>query len=83
MDTRHVIHIYALFGSSNVIYILVFCVCLCVCFSKAEYVIYKLKEMEKITDKDIIPISKQFDKLDRCSNGKITLGDLLESSSGD
>ncbi|CAN7118782.1 unnamed protein product [Brassica rapa subsp. narinosa] len=53
------------------------------CVSKAEYVIYKLKEMEKITDKDIIPISKQFDKLDRCSNGKITLGDLLESSSGD
>ncbi|KAJ4899953.1 Two-pore potassium channel 3 [Raphanus sativus] len=53
------------------------------CVSKAEYVIYKLKEMEKITDKDITPISKQFDKLDRCSNGKITLGDLLESSSGD
>ncbi|XP_010449497.1 PREDICTED: two-pore potassium channel 3-like [Camelina sativa] len=53
------------------------------CVSKAEYVIYKLKEMEKITDKDIIPISKQFDKLDRCSNGKITLVDLLDSSSGD
>ncbi|KAJ0236836.1 Two-pore potassium channel 3 [Hirschfeldia incana] len=52
------------------------------CVSKAEYVIYKLKEMEKITDKDITPISKQFDKLDRCSNGKITLGDLLDSSSG-
>ncbi|KAG2315336.1 hypothetical protein Bca4012_066162 [Brassica carinata] len=53
------------------------------CVSKAEYVIYKLKEMEKITDKDITPISKQFDKLDRCSNGKITLVDLLDSSSGD
>ncbi|KAL0738068.1 hypothetical protein Bca4012_014278 [Brassica carinata] len=53
------------------------------CVSKAEYVIYKLKEMEKITDKDITPISKQFDKLDRCSNGKITLGDLLDSSNGD
>ncbi|ESQ55595.1 hypothetical protein EUTSA_v10025197mg [Eutrema salsugineum] len=53
------------------------------CVSKAEYVIYKLKEMEKITDKDIIPISKQFDKLDRCSNGKITLVDLLDSSNGD
>jgi potassium channel subfamily K len=46
-------------------------------------VIYKLKEMEKITDKDILPISKQFDKLDRCSNGKITLLDLLEGGSGD
>ncbi|KAG7542406.1 EF-hand domain pair [Arabidopsis thaliana x Arabidopsis arenosa] len=53
------------------------------CVSKAEYVIYKLKEMEKITDKDILPISKQFDKLDRCSNGKITLLDLLEGGSGD
>ncbi|KAJ0251306.1 Two-pore potassium channel 3 [Hirschfeldia incana] len=53
------------------------------CVSKAEYVIYKLKEMEKITDKDITPISKQFDKLDRCSNGKITLVDLLDSSGGD
>ncbi|CDY08889.1 BnaC08g11190D [Brassica napus] len=53
------------------------------CASKAEYVIYKLKEMEKITDKDITPISKQFDELDRCSNGKITLVDLLDSSSGD
>ncbi|CAH8384393.1 unnamed protein product [Eruca vesicaria subsp. sativa] len=53
------------------------------CVSKAEYVIYKLKEMEKITDKDITPISRQFDKLDRCSNGKITLVDLLDSSSGD
>ncbi|KFK28494.1 hypothetical protein AALP_AA7G003200 [Arabis alpina] len=52
------------------------------CVSKAEYVIYKLKEMEKITDKDIVPISKQFDKLDRCSNGKITLVDLLDGGSG-
>ncbi|CAN8274692.1 unnamed protein product [Cochlearia groenlandica] len=50
------------------------------CVSKAEYVIYKLKEMGKIIDKDITPISKQFDKLDRCSNGKITLVDLLDSS---
>ncbi|CAN7056707.1 unnamed protein product, partial [Brassica oleracea var. botrytis] len=53
------------------------------CVSKAEYVIYKLKEMEKITDKDITPISKQFDKLDRFSNGKFTLVDLVDSSSGD
>ncbi|XP_010494804.1 PREDICTED: two-pore potassium channel 2-like [Camelina sativa] len=50
------------------------------CISKAEYVIYKLKQMEKMTDKDIILISKQFDKLDRTNSGRITLVDLLETS---
>lgn len=48
--------------------------------SKAEYVIYKLKEMEKVSEKDIILICKQFDKLDAGNCGKITLADLMESS---
>ncbi|XP_010559255.1 PREDICTED: two-pore potassium channel 3-like [Tarenaya hassleriana] len=50
------------------------------CVSKAEYVIYKLKEMEKISEKDIGPISSQFDKLDKSNNGKITLLDLVETT---
>ncbi|XP_010445792.1 PREDICTED: two-pore potassium channel 2-like [Camelina sativa] len=50
---------------------------------KAEYVIYKLKKMEKITDKDINPIGNQFDKLDRTNSGRITLLDLLETSTDD
>lgn len=47
--------------------------------SKSEYVLYKLKEMGKITDKDILLICDQFDKLDPNNSGKITLPDLLES----
>ncbi|CAN8267313.1 unnamed protein product [Cochlearia groenlandica] len=50
------------------------------CVSKAEFVIYKLKKMEKITDKEIRPIANQFDKLDRTNSGRITLEDLLETN---
>lgn len=39
--------------------------------------------MEKITDMDIIPIAKQFDKLDQTNSGRITLSDLLETSAND
>ncbi|KAL3754818.1 hypothetical protein ACJRO7_001987 [Eucalyptus globulus] len=47
--------------------------------SKAEYVVYKLKEMGKIAEKDIAPICNQFDILDDSNCGKITLADLMES----
>ncbi|KAG6469056.1 two-pore potassium channel 3-like [Zingiber officinale] len=47
--------------------------------TKSEYVIYKLKEMEKISQKDIIPICNQFDKLDAGKCGKITLSYLIAS----
>ncbi|VVB08148.1 unnamed protein product [Arabis nemorensis] len=53
------------------------------CVSKAEFVIYKLKKMEKIKDKDINPIANQFDKLDQTNSGRITLLDLLETSTND
>ncbi|KAK4797231.1 hypothetical protein SAY86_029557 [Trapa natans] len=46
--------------------------------SKAEFVIYKLKEMGKITQKDIKQISEQFDIIDHSRNGKITLADLTD-----
>ncbi|XP_050203712.1 two-pore potassium channel 5 [Mercurialis annua] len=45
--------------------------------SKSEYVIYKLKEMGKIGEKDIMQICNQFSKLDPNNLGKITLPDLL------
>ena len=48
-------------------------------YSKSEYVIYKLKEMGKVTDKDIMLICKTFDRLDAGNFGKITLADLMES----
>ncbi|KAM3688207.1 hypothetical protein ACB098_10G136200 [Castanea mollissima] len=44
--------------------------------SKSEYVIYKLKEMGKIEEKDILLICEHFSKLDRNNSGKITLPDL-------
>ncbi|KAL2475070.1 Two-pore potassium channel 3 [Abeliophyllum distichum] len=47
--------------------------------SKSEYVIYKLKEMGKVSEKDILQISQQFDRLDTGNCGKITLADLIES----
>ncbi|XP_057461742.1 two-pore potassium channel 5 isoform X2 [Actinidia eriantha] len=46
--------------------------------SKSEYIIYKLKEMGKIGEKDILQICNQFNKLDPNNSGKITLPDLLE-----
>ncbi|XP_044502477.1 two pore potassium channel c-like isoform X1 [Mangifera indica] len=47
--------------------------------SKSEFVIYKLKEMGKIAEKDIMQICNQFDMIDSGKCGKITLADLMES----
>ncbi|KAG7553312.1 Potassium channel domain [Arabidopsis thaliana x Arabidopsis arenosa] len=45
--------------------------------SKSEYIVFKLKEMGKITEKDINQVGMQFEKLDPNNLGKITLPDLL------
>ncbi|KAJ4837791.1 hypothetical protein Tsubulata_046863 [Turnera subulata] len=47
--------------------------------SKSEFVIYKLKEMGKIAENDILQICKQFDSLNNTNCGKITLAGLMES----
>ncbi|KAL5792045.1 hypothetical protein ACOSP7_000639 [Xanthoceras sorbifolium] len=47
--------------------------------NKSEYVIYKLKEMGKVGEKDILQICNQFSKLDPNNSGKITLPDLMEN----
>ncbi|XP_022715625.1 two-pore potassium channel 3-like [Durio zibethinus] len=47
--------------------------------SKSEFLIYKLKEMGKVSEKDIMQISEKFDRLDAGKCGKITLADLMES----
>ncbi|KAI4331121.1 hypothetical protein MLD38_029339 [Melastoma candidum] len=47
--------------------------------SKSEYIIYKLKEMGKISDHDIVQIGNQFDIIDTTNCGRITLADLMES----
>ncbi|KAI4308096.1 hypothetical protein L6164_031205 [Bauhinia variegata] len=46
--------------------------------SKAEFVIYKLKEMGKITEIDIQQISRQFDSIDTGKCGKLTFADIVE-----
>lgn len=46
--------------------------------SKSEYVIYKLKEMGMVSDKDILQICEKFEKIDAGNCGKITLADLME-----
>ncbi|KAK7379103.1 hypothetical protein VNO80_04556 [Phaseolus coccineus] len=48
--------------------------------SKSEYVIFKLKEMGKIHEKDVLQICDQFRKLDPSNCGKITLPHLLEGT---
>ncbi|XP_068336814.1 two-pore potassium channel 3-like [Pyrus communis] len=49
------------------------------CISKAEFVIYKLKEMGRVAENDILQICKQFDSLEHSNNDKITLVDLMGS----
>ncbi|KAE9603279.1 hypothetical protein Lal_00008273 [Lupinus albus] len=47
--------------------------------SKSEYVVYKLKELGKVSDKDIMEVSEKFDRLDSGNFGKIKLMDLMEN----
>ncbi|KAL5791714.1 hypothetical protein ACOSP7_000308 [Xanthoceras sorbifolium] len=47
--------------------------------SKSEFVIYKLKEMGKIAEKDILQICNQFDTIDDSRCGKITIADLMKA----
>lgn len=49
------------------------------CISKSEYVIFKLKEMGKITDSDVEEICKQFDALEYPYRRKIMITDLVDS----
>jgi potassium channel subfamily K len=48
--------------------------------SKAEYVVYKLKEMGHVEDEHIHDICLQFDQLDCNNTGKITLARLQDGN---
>lgn len=50
------------------------------CISKAEFVLYKLKEMGSIQSHEIADISHQFDQLDVNHSGKISLARLQEGN---
>ncbi|XP_010035921.2 two pore potassium channel c [Eucalyptus grandis] len=47
--------------------------------SKSEFIVYKLRQMGKIVERDIALIGNQFNVLDTRKCGKITLSDLMES----
>ncbi|KAJ4733417.1 Outward rectifying potassium channel protein [Rhynchospora pubera] len=47
--------------------------------TKSEFVVYKLKEMGKISEKDVMLICEQFERLDPGKSGKITLSALIDS----
>ncbi|KAK4787768.1 hypothetical protein SAY86_011601 [Trapa natans] len=47
--------------------------------SKSEYVIYKLKEMGKVSEKDIQQVCSTFERIDTGNCGKISLADLREN----
>ncbi|KAL6286939.1 hypothetical protein ACE6H2_011329 [Prunus campanulata] len=48
------------------------------CISKSDFIIYKLKEMGRVAESDILQICKKFDSLEHSNNDKITLADLME-----
>ncbi|KAG5542017.1 hypothetical protein RHGRI_021751 [Rhododendron griersonianum] len=48
-------------------------------FCKSKYIIYKLKEMGKIAEEDLMQICNRFDMLDNAYCGKLTIADLMES----
>lgn len=47
------------------------------CVSKSDFVVYKLKLMGKIEEKDVAEVCRQFNRLDTENSGKITLSCLL------
>lgn len=51
-----------------------------VLYSKAEFVVYKLKEMGHVESHEIAAICQQFDQLDVNNSGKITLARLQEGN---
>ncbi|VVA33440.1 PREDICTED: two-pore potassium channel [Prunus dulcis] len=50
------------------------------CISKSDFIIYKLKEMGRVAESDILQICKKFDSLEHSNNDKITLADLMEGN---
>ena len=46
--------------------------------SKSDFVVYKLKQMGKIVEKDITEVCRQFNRLDTDNTGKITLSCLIK-----
>ena len=51
-----------------------------VCFcSGAEFIVYKLKELGKISEEDIALVMEEFEDLDVDHSGKISASDLINA----
>lgn len=50
-------------------------------YSAAEFIIYKLKEMGKITQEDIALVMEEFEELDVDQSGTISNSDLIIAQS--
>ena len=50
--------------------------------SAAEFVVYKLKELGKISQEDISSFLEEFDKLDVDQSGTLSTYDLTQAQSG-
>eukprot|EP00249_Psilotum_nudum_P013667 c24449_g1_i1 orf=620-2134(+) len=48
------------------------------CVSKSDFVVYKLKQMGKLEEKDILEVCRQFSRLDTDNSGKIHLSYLID-----
>lgn len=70
-------HAQALHHGVTLIYMRVFVVHVFSDYSKSDFVVYKLKAMRKIDEKDITEICRQFSRLDPENSGKITLSCLI------
>lgn len=50
-------------------------------FSAAEFILYKLKEMDKISNEDVSLLMETFKELDVDHSGTLTSDDLISSQS--
>lgn len=51
-----------------------------VCYRAAELFVYRLKQLEKIDQEDIIGIMEEFEKLDKDESGTLTIDDLAQKT---
>jgi len=70
-DIRHIL------SSVSFFLFLFFFLLSIVCCRAAEFIVYKLKEMGKIDEKDISGIMDEFEQLDYDESGTLTTSDIV------
>lgn len=46
------------------------------CWSLADFIVYRLKQLDKINQEDIIKLTKEFERLDFDESGTLTASDI-------